>query len=1174
MFLATGGIKAAPRKLRQSHSRKVVVKMYLAKRVSSAPWRKSLEYQLRLMSSTLENPVVDLPGQGQLRGSTKKSAWTGRMIYQFLGVQYAEAPIGKLRFKAPVPKAPWEGVKDATKYGRPAPSYNTILSVPNDKITPDFEDCINLCVYTNDLSGSKPVMVYVHGGGFYTGSADQFPPDYILEKDVVLVVPQYRLGPLGFLSTMTDTIPGNAGALDVILAFEWVQKYIQHFGGDPKQVTAFSQSAGSTLLSILTYSDLVREELFSKAIFSSSASFATWCYDVNPVANAHDIAKRCGCPKGSSVEELNDFMMKVDAKTLVGSHINHMQAKTPNGINTLGGHRFTIGGPSNLLPETTFNLMRKGKGRRNLPLLAGVAKHDATFLMTGLCDIFLHTVGYDNHKFNQFQMVDTICKTLGSDEQTGALAAFAIMSVLDIEDLKKGDFYAMVDGLFDLGGVMVVKGPLLREVQYHMIRKNNPTYLYAFDYEGEHTRFGYGEDTSKYPFDGGVAHSDDNIYLFPWPKSVAKLNEEDTKIAKTLVDLWTSFATTGVPTSPQVSSWPKMEHLAGPYLHIDKECTIGDNYYDEFRVVAKEKRNLKRNETLRKAKSASVITLSGDKRTRLSDYNTVVMALSNVDFEKVVVNIPSLGSLRGSQTTSAWTSRIIYQFLGVKYAEAPVGELRFKKPVPIAPWKGVKDATEYGRTFPSATDFEAIPEEEKNYPHWEDCISLCVYSTDLKACHPVMVYIHGGAFNEGGSFRHPPNYLLEKDIVLVVPQYRLGPLGFLATKTDTIPGNAGILDVILAFEWVQKYIQYFGGNAKNVTAFGQSAGAGIVSHLTMSPLVGEYLFHRVILQSGSSFAIWATHQDPIGDARKTAIASGQCNESSSIEAIEECLMKMDVKSLHTFAKNTRTKPVVGGPSGFLDQSPDEIFLTGAGRKNLPMMTGVTKHDGGFLLMSFYDGFKTLKGFSDSNFNSFKLVHMILSRFGYSDNPGILAAILGSNLWRSETLIKGDFHEMLNGLYDLVNTIMLKGPVLKVAQMNACANPQQTWLYSFDYEGEYTRFGYGKDTSKYPFKGGVAHSDDNIYLYPWPESAANLNEEDTKIAKKMVNLWTSFAINGIPSTEDLNWPPMTTPIGPYLRINSTSSVGQNFHDELTAMSRTENNSSRPEKRDKANSYTNV
>lgn len=84
--------------------------------------------------------------------------------------------------------------------------------------------------------------------------------------------------------------------------------------------------------------------------------------------------------------------------------------------------------------------------------------------------------------------------------------------------------------------------------------------------------------------------------------------------------------------------------------------------------------------------------------------------------------------------------------------------------------------------------------------------------------------------------------------------------------------------------------------------------------------------------------------------------------------------------------------------------------------------------------------------------------------------------------------------------------------------NAIFNPYNTFLYSFDYVGQHTRFGYGNDVSHYPFDGGVHHSNDNIYLFPSPPEVANLNEADTQMAKKMVHIWTTFITNGFP---DLN-----------------------------------------------------
>lgn len=100
--------------------------------------------------------------------------------------------------------------------------------------------------------------------------------------------------------------------------------------------------------------------------------------------------------------------------------------------------------------------------------------------------------------------------------------------------------------------------------------------------------------------------------------------------------------------------------------------------------------------------------------------------------------------------------------------------------------------------------------------------------------------------------------------------------------------------------------------------------------------------------------------------------------------------------------------------------------------------------------------------------------------------------------------------------------MFKGPILKMFQHRK--NAENLFLYTFDYEGEFTRFGYGADTSHYPFKGGIHHSNDNLYVFPYPKFASNLNARDTIMAKTMVDFWTSFATNGIPtSTYCPNWP---------------------------------------------------
>ncbi|XP_055691284.1 glutactin-like [Lutzomyia longipalpis] len=500
-------------------------------------------------------------------------------------VKYAEAPVGELRYKKPVPIAPWSGVKDATKHGREFPSGKNFHEISDEeRFSPDLEDCLSLCVYSTDLTASHPVMVFIHGGGFFNGSSRQSPPNYLLEKDIVLVVPQYRIGPLGFLSTMSEEIPGNAGILDVILALEWVQKNIEHFGGDPKAVTLFGQSAGGAVVSALSFSDIVREDLFSRVIIQSVSAFSPFVFCEDPVKSARDIATKSGCPKEASLEEINEFFMKIDPKTLIYAFLKHVQYETPNGIGKIGGSRLTLGGPSKVFSETPFNIVRRGGGRKDLALMAGVTKNDYTYVM----------------------LIDLTNRALASDEQSGMLSAYTVMQLLDIEALKAGDFYSMIEGICDHAGSLTQKAPLLREVQYHLQRSELPLFLYSFDYKGQHTRFNYGPDPSKYPFESGVAHTDDLIYLFPWPEKVAKLNEEDTKIAQLMVDLWTSFATTGIPASPLLGSWPAMRHIAGPYLKINKECTIAENFYDEFKVNSQEKKDKTEVDQLQKTETTKL----------------------------------------------------------------------------------------------------------------------------------------------------------------------------------------------------------------------------------------------------------------------------------------------------------------------------------------------------------------------------------------------------------------------------------------------------------------------------------------------------------------------------------------------------------------------------------------
>lgn len=210
-----------------------------------------------------------------------------------------------------------------------------------------------------------------------------------------------------------------------------------------------------------------------------------------------------------------------------------------------------------------------------------------------------------------------------------------------------------------------------------------------------------------------------------------------------------------------------------------------------------------------------------------------------------LVSTPS-GSLSGLSLPGASA------FLGIPYAVPPVGPLRFQAPLPHPAWAGARDATVFGPSAPqvSGGPFAGLVPGMEVGPTDEDCLTLNVWTPDGADGLPVMVWIHGGAFVLGGSSL--PTYdgallATEQQVVVVSVNYRLGALGWLTGLPGVTP-NCGLLDQVLALEWVRDHIAAFGGDPGCVTVFGESAGAGSVLHLLSAP-AADGLFHRAISQS-------------------------------------------------------------------------------------------------------------------------------------------------------------------------------------------------------------------------------------------------------------------------------------------------------------------------------------
>jgi para-nitrobenzyl esterase len=193
-------------------------------------------------------------------------------------------------------------------------------------------------------------------------------------------------------------------------------------------------------------------------------------------------------------------------------------------------------------------------------------------------------------------------------------------------------------------------------------------------------------------------------------------------------------------------------------------------------------------------------------------------------------------------------------FRNIPYAAPPFGERRFRAPVPAAKWDGVRDGTVAGPGAPQPITTETADGGYFNPEAWgEDCLTLEVFTPDTAASLPVMVWIHGGGFlfGVGSATAHSGRTFARDGIVHVAINYRLGVEGFLPLGDGA--DNLGLRDMVAALEWVQRNIAAFGGDADNVTVFGESGGAVGVMHVLAMPSA-RGLFQRAIAQSGSPLA--------------------------------------------------------------------------------------------------------------------------------------------------------------------------------------------------------------------------------------------------------------------------------------------------------------------------------
>jgi para-nitrobenzyl esterase len=306
---------------------------------------------------------------------------TATGVTSFKGIPFAAPPVGDLRWREPMPVSAWTGVRKADTFS--APCAQALLTTPRPGLSPIVfeenlqirgpvsEDCLYLNVWTAAKAAAeqRPVMVWIPGGGFTRGSAAFTSTDgaALARKGVVVVSVNYRLGVLGFLAhpELTTESPhrssGHYGFLDQIAALQWVQKNIAGFGGDPRNVTLFGQSAGSISANVLMASPLARG-LFHRVIGTSGPAFPGPHLTPIPVPSA---------PRGETQAEADQRGLRFANSTGAAS-MRDMRARSAEDLVKAANGDFMSIAPVDgwLLPDDVVNVFRTSR-QNDVPMLIG-----------------------------------------------------------------------------------------------------------------------------------------------------------------------------------------------------------------------------------------------------------------------------------------------------------------------------------------------------------------------------------------------------------------------------------------------------------------------------------------------------------------------------------------------------------------------------------------------------------------------------------------------------------------------------------------------------------------------------------------------------------------------------------------------------------------------------------
>jgi para-nitrobenzyl esterase len=287
-------------------------------------------------------------------------------------------------------------------------------------------------------------------------------------------------------------------------------------------------------------------------------------------------------------------------------------------------------------------------------------------------------------------------------------------------------------------------------------------------------------------------------------------------------------------------------------------------------------------------------------------------------------------------------------FLGIPYAAAPIGELRWKAPQPASDWTGVRQAIQFGPACPQLRAPRAPESCLFDRPMREDCLTLNIWRPTRREDGPLpaMVWFHGGAFRLGGTSleQYDGSSLAGHGVIVVTVNYRLGIFGVFPHPALTEPSaNFGLLDQIAALGWVQRNIAAFGGDPDKVTAFGESAGGASVAYLMAAP-AARGLFAKAIIQSGA-LDLPEVSRNAVAEQMAAAVEGLPHATAAELRSIPAAML------LQIPLPRTATMPYIDGV--VVPMKMTESFRKGAFTR-VPMLIGTNSFEAGFFGPAWYE----------------------------------------------------------------------------------------------------------------------------------------------------------------------------------------------------------------------------